>query len=275
MNLQVASLNSGSNGNCYYVGYAQAGVLIDVGIAASEVEKRLTQLHISIQSIKATFITHEHGDHIHGLPAFAKKYNLPVYLSKGTYDQSEVNLNKLNLQFIKPYHCIEIDALKIVAFPKQHDAAEAFSFYVEKNNIRVGVITDIGLACSHVQDVFANVHACILESNYDEEMLENGRYPLALKRRIRGGLGHLSNKQAKRLFLDKKHKELNLLLLAHLSKNNNKPELALAEFEDVKGSVRVDVLSRYKVGSLYDVTGKPFVFNPAQAAKFVQQLTVF
>ena len=130
MNLQVASLNSGSNGNCYYVGYAQAGVLIDVGIAASEVEKRLTQLHISIQSIKATFITHEHGDHIHGLPAFAKKYNLPVYLSKGTYYQSEVNLNKLNLQFIKPYQCIEIDALKIVAFPKQHDAAEAFSFYV-------------------------------------------------------------------------------------------------------------------------------------------------
>jgi phosphoribosyl 1,2-cyclic phosphodiesterase len=275
MNLQVASLNSGSNGNCYFIGYAKAGVLIDVGISASEIEKRLALLSIEVKTIKAVFITHEHGDHIHGLPAFARNHNLPVYLSKGTFEQSEINLNRLNVHFIKPYQSIEIDDMKIVAFPKQHDASEAFSFYVEKNNLRVGVITDIGLACSHVQDVFANVHACVLESNYDEDMLENGRYPLALKRRIRGGLGHLSNKQAKRLFLDKKHKELRLLLLAHLSKNNNKPELALAEFEDIKGSVKVEVLSRYKVSSLYNVTGKPFVFNPVQAARFVQQLTLF
>jgi len=275
MSLKVASLNSGSNGNCYYVGNAQTGVLIDVGIAASEVEKRLEQLNVSVQSIKATFITHEHGDHIHGLPAFAKRYNLPVYLSKGTYEQSEVNLSKLNIQFIRPYQCIEIGNIKIVAFPKQHDAGEALSFYVEQNDVRVAVITDIGVACSHVQDVFANVHACILESNYDEEMLENGRYPLALKKRIRGGMGHLSNKQAKRLFLDKKHQELNLLLLAHLSKNNNKPELALAEFNDVEPSIQIEVLSRYKVSKLYEIKGKAFAYQPALASNFVQQLSLF
>ncbi|WP_343522054.1 MBL fold metallo-hydrolase [Pedobacter sp.] len=253
MALYFTSINSGSNGNCYYVGNDNEAVLVDVGLTCREVEKRMTRLGLSISKIKAIFISHEHSDHIKGLTVFAKKYKLPVYISTLTLKSSRLLLDENNIFPLNHLQCIEIGNLKISAFSKFHDAADPYSFTVECNNIRVGVFTDIGTVCDRLITHFKNCHAAFLEANYDTDMLQNGHYPYFLKRRIMGGHGHLSNAQALELFMNHKPAYMSHLLLSHLSKDNNNPELVEKLFKNVAGSTLVKVASRYEETALYYV----------------------
>src|SRR5215207_9243934 len=225
MSLFIASLNSGSNGNCYYVGNEKEAILVDAGISCREIEKRMRRLGLSMQKVKAVFISHEHTDHIRGLPVISKKYALPVYITADTLRYGRLFLDKHLIRHFREYERITIGELTVVPFPKHHDAADPFSFTVHCREIKVGVFTDIGVPCQHLVNQFQQCHAAFLEANYDEEMLENGSYPYYLKKRIRGGKGHLSNRQALELFLAHKPSFMNHLVLAHLSKNNNCPDL--------------------------------------------------
>ncbi|HEY8935706.1 MAG TPA: MBL fold metallo-hydrolase [Cyclobacteriaceae bacterium] len=257
MSLFVTSLNSGSNGNCYYVGNENEAVLIDGGISCRETEKRLKRLELSMKKVKAIFVSHEHGDHIHGVPSLQKKHNLPVYITEKTFHNSHLPLSeKLTFPF-QTYTPIRIGNLTILPFPKRHDAVDPHSFIISNESVKVGVFTDIGRSCEHVVKHFQQCHAIFLESNYDEEMLENGRYHISLKNRIRDGYGHLSNKEAAQLLIDHKPPFMTHLFLSHLSKNNNTAKIVHDLFTKIAGNTEVIIAPRDKETKVYQIQNIP------------------
>jgi phosphoribosyl 1,2-cyclic phosphodiesterase len=253
MSLFVASLNSGSNGNCYYVGNATEAVLIDAGISCRETEKRLKRLGLDIRHVKAIFITHEHIDHIKGLQVLATKHQLPVYITPLTWQESKLPLPADLVHTFQADSPIRLGGLAITAFSKWHDAVDPHSCVISCGNVNVGVFTDIGGVCPNLIRHFKTCHAVFLESNYDEEMLENGRYPYALKRRIRGGKGHISNKQALELFCQHRPSYMSHVFLSHLSQENNHPDLARNLFLPHAGSMEIIVASRFQESALYTI----------------------
>lgn len=254
MSLFIASLNSGSNGNCYYVGNNSAAVLIDAGISCREIEKRMTRLGLEISKVKAIFISHEHNDHIRGLTVLSKKFSIPVYITSSTLIHGGLQLESGQIRTFTSDKAVEIGGLVVTAFPKFHDASDPYSFTIEYNGIRAGVFTDIGYACPQVVKHFSTCHAAFLEANYDEEMLDKGSYPYHLKKRIRGGNGHLSNKQALDLFLRYRSSNLSHLLLSHLSAHNNCPDLVSRLFNLHCNNTKIIVAPRTGETPLFEIT---------------------
>ncbi|MDM8178067.1 MULTISPECIES: MBL fold metallo-hydrolase [Olivibacter] len=253
MSLYVTSINSGSNGNCYYVGNGREAVLIDAGISCREIERRMTRLGLSIPSIKAIFISHEHSDHIKGLCRLSLKYRIPVYINQRTLTATGFFIAPELLHLFHASDPIQIGDFQITPFAKYHDAADPYSFVVEGGSIRIGVFTDIGRVCERVQHHFSQCHAVFLEANYDDDLLDRGRYPYFLKNRIRGGYGHLSNKQALELFLNHRTDNLSHLFLSHLSKDNNCPNLVTELFSTHANGVKIVVASRYEESPIFEV----------------------
>jgi len=150
MSLFISSLNSGSNGNCYYIGNESEAVLVDAGITCREIEKRMKRLNLSIRKIKAVFVSHEHSDHIKGIEVLSKKYQLPVYITTTTLVNSGIRIENHLVTSFKAYERVKIGSLTILPFPKSHDASDPNSFIVDCDKIKVGIFTDIGLPCEHV-----------------------------------------------------------------------------------------------------------------------------
>jgi phosphoribosyl 1,2-cyclic phosphodiesterase len=224
----------------------------------------MRRLGLVPEKLRAVFITHEHGDHIKGLRSIVKKYKLPVYLTTRTLVQGRL---KLKEQFVKHFFSFEpirLGNLLITAFPTFHDACDPHNFVITCNRVNVGIFTDIGSPCKNVIHHFKQCHAAFLESNYDEHMLESGGYPYALKNRIRGGWGHLSNNQALRLFMEHRPPFMSHLFLAHLSENNNRPEIVQSLFGSCAGKTEIIVASRYAETPAYQIehqngfTSRPF-----------------
>ena len=253
MSLFITSLNSGSNGNCYYVGNHDEAILVDAGISCRETEKRMLRLGLSITKVRAIFVSHEHGDHITGLTGLSRKFKIPVFITPETLLQSKLPLSP---ELVTPFTAgvpVNIGSLEILAFAKSHDAIDPHSFVISCGDTRVGVFTDIGNCCAEVIKYFSICQAVFLESNYCEDMLENGNYPYHLKRRIRSNDGHLSNAQALKLFIDHRCNELSHLVLSHLSKNNNCPKLVDRLFRQHAGNTNIIVASRYEETPVYTV----------------------
>ncbi len=277
MPLFFSSLNSGSNGNCYYVGNHKEAVLIDAGISCRETEKRMNRLGLSMEKVKAIFISHEHNDHINGLKVLSKKFQLPVYITKGTQAFGHPWVEKHLVKRFKPHEDVLIGDLRITPFPKFHDAGDPHSFVVSSAKTKVGVFTDIGVACPQVIRHFKNCHAAFLESNYDEDMLMNGSYPYYLKKRISDGRGHLSNTQALDLFLKHRPSFMTHLLLSHLSKNNNSPEIVNALFSKHALKTEIVIASRYEETKVYQAEGGPASLKVSAIRKepVLRQLSLF
>ncbi len=253
MSLYICSLNSGSNANCYYVGNNSEAVLIDAGLSCRETEKRMMALGLSMSLVKAIFVSHEHSDHITGIAALSKKYRLPVYITNATYKNCNIPVEPVLIQNFKANCPVTIGNLLITPFSKSHDADDPHSFIISSNNIHIGVITDIGYACKQVIRYFKQCDAVFLESNYCAEMLANGNYPYHLKRRISSDKGHLSNDQALELFNQYRSQKLSLLILSHLSKNNNSPELVGKIFSAHARNTKIIVASRYHATEIFKV----------------------
>lgn len=254
MSLFIASLNSGSNGNCYYVGNNNEAILIDAGISCRETEKRMQRLGLSMHKVKAIFISHEHDDHINGIETLAKKYLLPVYITKATLQNCRFKIQQQLICHFQSNERIKIGGLTIKAFLKKHDACDPHSFVVtDDENVCVGIFTDIGKACEQVIYHFKQCNAAFLEANYDAQMLNEGSYPWFLKQRITGGNGHLSNAEALELFCMHRSNKLTYVILSHLSKNNNSPAIVEHAFLQHAGDTKIVVASRYNETAVYHI----------------------
>ncbi|MEO6546782.1 MAG: MBL fold metallo-hydrolase [Ferruginibacter sp.] len=278
MSLFIASLNSGSNGNCYYIGNDTEAVLIDAGLSCRETEKRMRLLGLPMSRVKAVFISHEHTDHVRGLAGIVQKYTLPVYITSHTSVNCSLHLQKeMSFEF-SAHQTISIGALTITAFPKHHDAIDPHSFIITCNEVTIGVFTDIGKPCDRLIKYFSKCHAAFLEANYDEDLLERGRYPQFLKNRIRGGMGHLSNRQALQLFIAHRPPFMTHLFLSHLSKDNNNPEIVQQLFASHANGTNIIVASRDEQSSVYAIQKPSVLQQPPVVNRIVvkpMQLSLF
>lgn len=273
MSLFIASLNSGSNGNCYYIGNAREAVLIDAGISCRETERRMARLGLSMQKVKAIFVSHEHSDHIRGIHSIVKRHRIPVYITPETMHHGRLHLEESLVYTFTAGAPVQVGTLSVTAFLKHHDAVDPHSFVVEGAGVHIGIFTDIGIPCEQLSRHFSRCHAAFLEANYDEVMLEKGRYPYFLKNRIRGGKGHLSNTQALELFRALRPNHMSHLLLAHLSKDNNDPQLVADLFRAHAQGTEIVVASRYEASAVYEICAAGA--TPARARDAAVQVSLF
>jgi len=254
--MQIASLNSGSNGNVYYFGYGNEAILVDAGLSCRETEKRMNRLNLDLNRVKAIFITHEHSDHIFGLKGILKKYDLPVYMTRETFKGADFRFPINSLQYFTSHDSIQTGKFTITAFPVNHDAADPHGFLISAGGKSAGIFNDIGFACEQVKKYFGKCHAAFLECNYDEDLLDRGNYPAYLKERIKGPKGHLSNREALEVYRNCRSKNLNYLFLSHLSSENNSPERVLELFNGEGPEVRYMIAGRHSAGPLIDLNTK-------------------
>lgn len=231
--MRVCALSSGSSGNCFYIEKENSAILVDVGISASKVIDRMNLLNLNSEKIKAIFVTHEHTDHIIGVDVLARRFNIPIFATKGTISNGFLCSNKGLVNQIKKNETLNIGKLEIESFSKSHKAAEPVSYSISDKDKVASVITDAGYACGNIADKISMSDFLFLESNHDIKMLENGPYPHFLKKWVASDSGHLSNIQAGLAVLENGNKRLKNVVLSHISMTNNFPELALKTFRNL------------------------------------------
>ncbi|MDA0978619.1 MAG: MBL fold metallo-hydrolase [Proteobacteria bacterium] len=231
MTVRFASLGSGSKGNSTLVDDGESCLLVDLGFSVKETVHRLARLGKKPVDITAILVTHEHGDHIHGVAPFARKFDIPVYLTHGTYQPKSMGqLPVMNL--INCHRVFECGSFEVTPVAVPHDAKEPCQYVLRSSGATVGILTDLGHITDHVKSSYSNCDALLLECNHDLEMLEQGPYPAPLKRRVGGDYGHLNNHQAAALLDAVDLQQLDHLVISHISEQNNQPALAQAVVED-------------------------------------------
>lgn len=229
--MQLYSIASGSSGNCIYLGEEDGGILIDAGISRKRIVTGLERKGLSLDDIKAIFITHEHSDHISGLGPVLRKNPIPVYATADTVSAiwEKTNMNNISPELfhsIRPEEEIEAGEMLVRPFSISHDAVDPVCYTVEKQGKRAAVATDMGCFDDTIIRVLGQCDSVLLEANHDINMLQVGPYPYSLKMRILGNKGHLSNTSCADLIKEILHKDLKHLVLGHLSRENNFPQLA-------------------------------------------------
>jgi len=225
------SLSSGSCGNCYFLGNSRYGILIDAGLGPRVIKKRLAQHNVELSAIRAILITHDHYDHIKSAGYLGEKMHIPVYATqavhRGIVACPMIN-NRLNgsAKYIEKGITFQIEDLRITAFDVPHDSSDNAGYFIEFADQKLAIATDVGMITDEVTRYATAANHLVIESNYDEEMLLNGRYPWHLKRRISSGTGHLSNRQTAEFLAENIHEGIRNIWLCHLSGDNNNPQLA-------------------------------------------------
>ena len=227
--LKFCSLYSGSSGNCLYVSSNNTKILIDCGTSCKKICEGLASIDSSIEDIDAILVTHEHSDHIQSLGMVSKKYNIPVYANIETWDAMEKQKEKISFENIKHFKNDEdfiLNDLTIHPFSTPHDAANPCGFNIHNGKKKLSIATDLGHMNNDIFKQLEKSSFILLESNYDPEILKVSKYPFHLKQRIAGPHGHLSNETAGKTISALMKKDLKQVVLGHLSKENNFPELA-------------------------------------------------
>lgn len=243
--LEYCSLASGSCGNSHYIKAGQWDILVDVGMSAKYIREALDQIGESMHRIDAVFVTHEHSDHIRGLAVLAKRFHFTIFIARSIYQLLEKQLAHIPLErfvFIED-GLMSLGEVTIEVFSVSHDATHTFGFTFEHEDKKLGIATDIGYIDARARRALSDCDFLVIESNHDEHLVEAGRYPYLLKQRILSERGHLSNKSAGELIADIYHSQgrLKYIVLAHLSQENNYPELAYVSVEQVLAERQIEV----------------------------------
>lgn len=226
--MRFKNLGSGSTGNATVVetsGHKPFRLLVDCGFGLRQLTERLGHANLAPSDIDAIFITHEHGDHIGCAASLALRHGIPVWMSQGTYEAiSSPDLKGL-LRIARDSEVIHLQDLQVMPFTVPHDAREPLQLTCQEGVDKLGVLTDLGHATAHVARHLQHCSALVLECNHDSDLLDNSSYPVFLKRRVGGAYGHLSNAAAADIAAQSSHPDLQLVVAAHLSQQNNRPEL--------------------------------------------------
>ena len=221
------SLQSGSHGNAIYVETPDARLLFDAGISGRQARQRLAVHGRDIAHVQAVLVSHDHLDHVRGAGVYQRKFGLPVYMSARTFKTAGSRLGQVHdIRFFENGSTVAFGQTSVHTIPTPHDASDGCCFVVEHHATRLGILTDLGHVFASLGDVVSSVDAAYVESNYDAGLLSTGSYPESLKQRIRGRGGHLSNLEAAEL-VHGCARRLRWVALAHLSEENNRPDVAM------------------------------------------------
>jgi phosphoribosyl 1,2-cyclic phosphodiesterase len=235
--LRVCVLGSGSKGNCTYIESPEVRFLVDAGLSAREIERRLRQIERSPETLDGILISHEHSDHVNGVGALARRYKLRVYANPATWQRAQHVAGVVDdLHEFSTGTPFLLRDVVVDPFSLPHDADDPVAFRLSWRRRTMAIVTDLGYPSQLVRERMRGCHLLVLEANHDDAMLKAGPYPWPLKQRIGGKSGHLSNLQSSQLLRDVLHDELEYVVLAHLSEINNRPDLARLTAEEILGS---------------------------------------
>ena len=229
--MKMCSITSGSSGNCIFAGSEKTSLLVDAGISGKRIEFGLNEIDRTTSEIDGILVTHEHSDHIKGLGVLARRYNIPIYASKETI-AAIIRMDSIGklpegiFNEIKADEDYQLGDLTVKPFTVSHDAASPVGYRIEKDDKAVAVATDMGQYSDYIIDKLSGLNALLIEANHDVNMLQVGAYPYYLKQRILSERGHLSNEMAGQLLSEVLHDDLGVVLLGHLSQENNYAALA-------------------------------------------------
>lgn len=262
MGIKFCSLSSGSSGNCQYIETDRTKILIDSGLSGKKIESLLLSIDVNPNEIDYILVTHEHIDHVKGVGVLSRRYDIPIFANEKTWismGRLIGNIDDKNIRIIQSEKPFELDDLGIYPFNIFHDAAEpvGYSFYYKRT--KISIMTDTGWVNDNMKNAIKGSSLYLIESNHDIQMLKEGSYPWPLKQRILGTKGHLSNKDAARILTEVLTGNGEIVLLGHLSKENNKPKLAYETVREhieeygfsVQKNITLDLTYRDKAGKVY------------------------
>ncbi len=244
MGIRLCSLSSGSSGNCVFVGNDDSGVLVDCGVSGKEILNNLKNIGVCTSAIKAVMVTHEHSDHIRSVGIISRKLGIPIYANINTWNSMASLIGEVkqeNIRYFAVGEELEIEGIGIRTFSIPHDAADPVGYCFYEGNRKISIATDLGYFSDTVRENISGSDMVMLEANHDVEMLKAGRYPYFLKRRILGNEGHLSNEAAGNAVYELLQTGVREVLLGHLSKENNFPELAYETVKSILEEKKVKV----------------------------------
>ncbi len=265
MSFKFCSLASGSSGNCQYISSKETKLLIDAGLTGKYITNALENIDIDGKDIGGILVTHEHSDHIKGIGVMMRKFDIPLYVNENTWESMKGKIGSINEDKVNIFsgnESFEIGDITIKPYSISHDAIDPTGFSFLNDGLKISIATDLGFISKEIIQQIKDSNLLVLESNHDVEMVKLGKYPWFLKQRILSEVGHLSNDAAGHTIADVvKNGNVNYVLLAHLSKENNFPELA---FETVKGileedsikvglDINLDLTYRNKIGRVYNI----------------------
>ena len=227
MGLSFALLGSGSTGNTTLVSDGTTHILLDIGLSGREAARRLREYGLEPEQISAIVVSHEHGDHCRGVGPFAKDLDIPVFMTEAAFTGSGMSLNSRKFQRIGSGDCFDVNGILFTSFSVPHDSIDPLGFVIEKGGAKIAVVLDLGYLSNLVIERLKGCNGIVLESNHDVQMLKAGPYPWALKQRVMSRRGHLSNDSVAQYLANGFDGKAEHVVLAHLSKKNNLPELAL------------------------------------------------
>ncbi|MHB8171177.1 MAG: MBL fold metallo-hydrolase [Thermincolia bacterium] len=262
--MKVTTLASGSSGNAIYIENKEEAILIDAGLSGRGIVERLAAIDRDLSRVQAVLVTHEHVDHVKGVGVLSRKLNIPVYATEMTWDGMAKTVGTVaeeNRHYLEAGQGVEVGDFQLEVFSTSHDAADPVGYTIHTSQGKLGVLTDTGCINLSIKQQLAGSHMLICESNHDLDMLRQGLYPWNLKKRILSQKGHLSNISAGHILADLCSGSTQQVVLAHLSEENNEPNLAyttVAEVMEKKGcgigrDVAVAVAPRSGPGPVYDI----------------------